>query len=100
MKENLTSLPDRIEYTGVSLYGAAGWTVALARGLGMSRSQLFEYRIGRGKRDRDIDGELIDLIDRERGAASERGVALTKLRNRLIDLVGKSRKREKRDAAA
>lgn len=88
-----TTLPQRIEYIGVGLYSRRGWTTQLARGLGMSRSQLFEYRrAGRIKSDRDIDGELIALIDRERDAAAERGVALTKLRHRLLALVAKARK--------
>jgi hypothetical protein len=82
-----TTLPQRIELVGASLYGAGrGWTKKLAIGLCMSRSQLFEYRVGRGARDRDIDGEMLDLIDRERDANAERGVALTKLRNRLLSL--------------
>ncbi|WP_256805783.1 hypothetical protein [Bradyrhizobium sp. Bra64] len=82
-----STLPQRIEIVGSSLYGAGrGWTTALARGLKMSRSQLFEYRIGRGKRDRDLDGEMLDLIDRERDANSARGMALTKLRHRLLAL--------------
>ncbi|MFK4581116.1 hypothetical protein [Bradyrhizobium ottawaense] len=94
-KFDKTTLPMRIKTVGTALFGPGrGWTVALARGLNMSRSQLFEYRIGRGKRDRDIDGEMLDLIDRERDANSARGMALTKLRNRLLSM-----RKEASDAA-
>lgn len=85
-KEN--TLPLRIEFVGTSLFGPGrGWTVTLARGLNMSRSQLFEYRrAGCIKSGRDIDGEMLALIDRERDAAAQRGVDLTKLRNRLLSM--------------
>ncbi|MBB4377242.1 hypothetical protein [Bradyrhizobium sp. SBR1B] len=86
-KPQKSTLPERIELVGAALYGAGRWTAALARGLRMSRSQLFEYRrAGRIKYGRDIDGEMLALIDRERDAAAERGVALTKLRNLLLVL--------------
>lgn len=86
-KPNKSTLPERIELVGAGIYGAGrGWTAALARGLRMSRSQLFEYRIGRGKRDRDLDGEMLELIDRERDANRARGVSLTRLRYRLLDM--------------
>lgn len=87
-----TTLPQRIESVGTSIYPGHGWTARLARGLGMSRSQLFEYRSGGGKHDRDIDGEMLALIDRERDDAAARGVALAKLRHHLLALVAKARK--------
>jgi len=91
-KFDKTTLPLRIEIVGTGLFGPGrGWTTALARGLHMSRSQLFEYRRdGRVKSGRDIDGEMLALIDRERDAAAERGVALTKLRNHLLDMCKKA----------
>jgi hypothetical protein len=94
--ETPKTLPERIEYVGTALYGTR-WTKRLAAGLRISRSQLYEYRVGRGNRDRNIDGELIDLIERERAASAARGMALTQLRNYIASLA-KARK-EKRDAA-
>jgi transcriptional regulator with XRE-family HTH domain len=97
MNESPTTLPQRIEHVGKTVFGEHGWTLRLARAMGISRSQLFEFRNGRGNRDRDIDGELIDMIERD--ATALRGAMLTRLRNQLIGIVGKARKQEKRDAA-
>lgn len=89
------TLSERIGLVSTGLFGAGrGRTTKLALGLRMSRSQLYEYLAGRGKRDRDIDGEMLDLINRERDANVERGVSLTKLRNRLLSL-----RKETSDAA-
>lgn len=99
MKESLSTQPQRIEYVGKTVFGDYGWTRRLAKALCISRSQLFEFRNGRGNRDRDIDGELIDMIERERHATALRGAMLTRLRNQIIGVVGKARKQEKRDAA-
>lgn len=99
MKENPTTLSQRIETVGTSVFGAGrGWTTALARGLKMSRSQLFEYRRG-ARTERDVDGMLLDLINRERDAAAARVSALTALRNQMLSLMARARKQERRDAA-
>jgi hypothetical protein len=97
VKETLTSLPDRIERVGKTVFGEHGWTRRLAKAMGISRSQLFEFRNGRGNRDRDIDGELIDMIERD--ATALRGAMLARLGNQMIGVVGKARKQEKRGAA-
>lgn len=74
---------ERIEWVGRSLYGAP-WRGRLAEGLRMSRVTLWSIMSGSRKSGRDIDGDMIGLIDRERDATVERATALTKLRNRLI----------------
>lgn len=80
-----TDVPGRLHYAGKYLYGT-GWRTRLAVGLDISRSTLFEWLRGNIKTDRDIDGEIVELLDRERDAASERGLELTALRRRFIAL--------------
>ncbi|OSJ32550.1 hypothetical protein BSZ19_18540 [Bradyrhizobium japonicum] len=87
------TLADRIDVVATTLYGASGRMSRLAAGLGISRSRLFDYRRGAGTA-RDIDGMMIDLIDRECDASTERVSTLTALRNRMLDLI-----KEKSDAA-
>jgi hypothetical protein len=79
---------------GTGMYGAA-WRRRLASGVGISRGTLWSIMRGANRHSRDIDGAMIDLIDRERDATAERGMMLTKLRNRLIDLVGGAQKEER-----
>ncbi|MDA9411877.1 hypothetical protein [Bradyrhizobium sp. CCBAU 45384] len=97
MKEAPQTLAERIDLVATPLYGASGRMTRLAAGLGISRSRLFDYRRG-ARTARDIDGMLIDLIDRERDAAA-RVTALTALRNQMLVLIGRARRQEKRDAA-
>lgn len=92
-----TKLPQRLEFVGTGVYGSQ-WMTRLAAAIGVSRSMLFEYRHGR-RTDRDLDGRLLDLIERERDAASERGMMLTRLRTSLIAMIGAANKRGDRDAA-
>lgn len=78
-RKNLPAdLPGRLGYVGVALYDYR-WRARLAAGLGISRTTLHQWMTG-GKRDpqRDIDAEIADLIDRERGAV------LTELRNKFL----------------
>ncbi|WP_340672366.1 hypothetical protein [Bradyrhizobium ottawaense] len=98
MKEAPKTLAERIDLVARPLYGASGRMTRLAAGLGISRSRLFDYRRG-ARTARDIDGMLIDLIDRERDAAAARVTALTALRNQMLLLIGRARRQEKRDAA-
>lgn len=78
----------RIECVGEGLYGDE-WKTRLAAGLGISRSQLFEWRRGANKTTRrDIDAELIALIDRERDASNERGLNLSRLRAKMLLMIG------------
>ena len=75
--------PGRLEYVGRALYGDQ-WRKRLAAALPVSRDTLYWWLRGAVKPHRDIDGELIDLLDRERDAAAERGVQITALRRALI----------------
>ena len=87
------TLAQRLEYVGTALYGRHGWTGRLAKGLGIGRTMLWHYRNG-DRPDRDLDVEMIDLIERERTASTMRDMELTKLRHRLVAMVGKSRAKE------
>lgn len=93
------TLAQRLEYVGTALYGRHGWTGRLAKGLGIGRTMLWHYRNGE-RPDRDIDGELLALIEREREATTMRAVELTKLRHRVVGLVGRSPNGGSGDAAA
>lgn len=76
--------PGRLEAVGIALYGSA-WRSRLAAGLNISRNTLHEWLGGSWtKARRDIDGDLVDLLDRERDAAAERGVEITAIRRQLI----------------
>ena len=71
----------RLTLVGKALYGKT-FRAKLAAGLNISRSTLFEWMRGGGKR-RDIDGELIHLIECERDAADERSIELAALSKRF-----------------
>lgn len=76
--------PGRLTAVGIGLYGTA-WRRRLATGLSISRSTLHAWLRGFWtKSKRDIDGDLLALIDAERDACAERGVSLTHLRNQLL----------------
>ena len=75
-------IPDRLALVGAVLYGKS-WRRRLAEGLHVSRSTLWEWLSGGGKR-RDIDADLIDLLDGERDAASERALLIAALRRRFM----------------
>lgn len=92
MKESPKNLAERIGLVASPLFGASGRVSKLAAGLGISRSRLFDYRRG-ARTARDIDGVLIDLIERDAAAAR-----VTALRNQMLVLVGRARCQEKRDA--
>ena len=79
----------RLRFAGEYLYGT-GWRWRLAVGLNISRSTLFEWLSGNIKTGRDIDGEIVELLDRERDAASERDLELTALRRSFIAIKGVS----------
>jgi hypothetical protein len=75
-------LAGRITLVGTALYGKS-WRRRLAVGLNVSRSTLWQWLSGAGKR-RDIDGELVELLDGERDAATERSLQIAALRRRFI----------------
>ncbi|GLH79754.1 hypothetical protein SSBR45G_46630 [Bradyrhizobium sp. SSBR45G] len=102
MTEKLKTLAKRIEHVGRALYGRF-WTVKMAAGLGISRSQLFEYRRpygGKTDRARDLDCELVALIEREQALSQERAAGLTVLRIEIERTAGIARKRSKREQEA
>jgi hypothetical protein len=70
---------------GPGLYGAF-WRRRLAAGLGISRVTLWSILSG-AKHNGDIDGAMLDLIDRERDATAERGIELTKLKRTLLSAI-------------
>ncbi|MEH2499561.1 hypothetical protein V1294_006040 [Bradyrhizobium sp. AZCC 1678] len=78
-------IPDRLALVGTTLYGKS-WRRRLAEGLNISRSTLWDWLSGAGKRRdrRDIDGDLIDLLDTECDAASERALQISALRRRFM----------------
>lgn len=89
MASKAQTLRERIKYVGVKLYGE-NWPSKLAAGLGLSRSQLFEWRVGSTKTTRrDVDSELIALVERERGAADARRLMLSRLRTALLRMTGR-----------
>lgn len=77
------ALQDRLEMVGKGVYGES-FRRRLAKGLGISRGTLWSVLSGRKRTALDVDGALLDLIDRERDATAERGVALTKLKKALL----------------
>jgi hypothetical protein len=81
-------LPGQIEFVGACLYGA-WWRRRLALALGISRTTLHAWMKGLSKSDRDVAGELLFLVDKERGAAGVRSAQLTVLRNDLIAVTGR-----------
>jgi hypothetical protein len=79
-------LPGRIELVGATLYGKS-WRRRLAHGLHISRSTLWQLLRGAGKSGRDVDGDLAELLDAERDAASERSLQIAALRRRFMAIV-------------
>jgi hypothetical protein len=72
----------RIGLVGETLYGR-DYRRRMADGLGISRSTLWEWIGGAGK-NRDIDGKLIDLLDAEADATTQRGLTISALRRRFL----------------
>lgn len=82
----LPPLPDdqrsRISVVGTTLWGR-DYRRRLAETLGISRTTLWKWMSGGGKR-RDIDADLLELLESERDAASERELAIADLRKRFL----------------
>lgn len=76
-------LPARLQFYGRKIFGKC-WKGPMAQGLGVDRSTLRLWLRGEYKSGRDIDGELIELIDRERDANAERSIELGELRKSVI----------------
>lgn len=81
----------RLAAIGKVVYGPQCWRGRLAAGLGVSQSTLRLWLGGEYKSQRDIDGELIQLIDRERDASAERSVELGDLRKAIVKSSDRSR---------
>lgn len=78
------SVPDRLRFIGVRLYGPTCWRGKLAAGLGVARSTLNLWLRGAYKSTRDIDAEIVDLLDRECDASAARSIELAQLRRCII----------------
>ena len=74
--------PGRISEVGVTLWGR-DYKRRLAAALNVSRTTLWKWMHGGGKR-RDIDGDLLELLETERDAASERELQIAQLRKRFL----------------
>lgn len=74
--------PGRIAEVGVTLWGR-DYRRRLAEALGISRTTLWKWLHGGGKR-RDIDADLEELLETERDAASDRQLKIADLRRRFI----------------
>jgi hypothetical protein len=74
--------PGRISEVGTTLWGR-DYRRRLAEALGISRTTLWKWMAGGGKR-RDIDADLEELLETERDAASERELQIADLRRRFI----------------
>ncbi|MCU1348961.1 MAG: hypothetical protein JWO56_1991 [Acidobacteria bacterium] len=72
----------RLATVGAELYGKS-WRRRLAAGLGISRSTLHSWIRDASRTARDIDGELIRLLDAEREACTTRWLRLGAMRKRL-----------------
>jgi hypothetical protein len=75
-------LAGRIMLVRTTLYGKS-WRRRVAVGLNISRSTLWQLLRGAGKR-RNVDGELVELLDCERDAANERSLQIAALRRRFM----------------
>lgn len=82
--------PTRLELVGTTLFGG-NYKHRLAKALGMGRTKFWKVMSGHGKRA-DLDGDIIEVLDAEADAATQRGIAIGALRRRFI------REREKNDA--
>ncbi|WP_375312832.1 hypothetical protein WHZ77_06010 [Bradyrhizobium sp. A5] len=76
-------LPGRLELVGTTLYGSQ-WRRRLAAGLRIGRATLHGWMTGAWEPVRDVDGELIALLDSERDAAAARGLQIASLRRMMI----------------
>lgn len=86
-----TDVPERLEFYGTTIFGAKCWRGKLAAGLSIAPSTLRLWLNGEYKSDRDIDGEVLDLIERERDVSAERNVELGELRKRILKSSDRSR---------
>jgi hypothetical protein len=70
----------------------------MAQGLNMSRSQLFNYRIGRCKSHKERDADLVALIERDAATGRKASLDLLKIE---VERAAAARREQKeaRDAA-
>lgn len=77
------SIPARLTLVGRLLYGKT-FKAKLADGLGISRNTLWEWMNGGGKlARRNINADLIELLDSERDGAAERSIQIAALTKQL-----------------
>lgn len=72
---------DRIDLVGTTVWGRE-YRDPMARALGIGKTLL--WRLRKGESRRNIDSELIDLLDAQSDAAAERGLEIAALRKRFI----------------
>lgn len=81
------TLPGRIEFVGERLYGR-DWRGAVAHALGVHRATLWRWLAGK-RTSRDIDTDLVALIDAERDVAAARSVEIGQLQRTLLAFVNR-----------
>ena len=79
------TLPGRIEFVGEKLYGR-DWRGAVARGLGVHRATLWRWLAGK-RTSRDIDADLVAMVDAKRDVAAARSVEIGALQRALLAFV-------------
>jgi hypothetical protein len=79
------TLPGRIEFVGERLYGR-DWRGAVARGLGVHRATLWRWLAGK-RTSRDIDADLVAMVDAKRDVAAARSVEIGALQRALLAFV-------------
>ena len=76
------TLPGRIEFVGERLYGR-DWRGAVARGLSVHRATLWRWLAGK-RTSRDIDTDLVAMVDAERDVAAARSDEIGRLQRTLF----------------
>ena len=79
------TLPGRIEFVGEKLYGR-DWRGAVARGLGVHRATLWRWLAGK-RTSRDINADLVAMVDAERDVAAARSDEIGALQRTLLAFV-------------
>jgi hypothetical protein len=79
------TLPGRIEFVGERLYGR-DWRGAVARGLGVHRATLWRWLAGK-RTSRDIDADLVAMVETERDVAAARSDEVGRLQRTLLAFV-------------
>jgi hypothetical protein len=79
------TLPGRIEFVGERLYGR-DWRGAVAHALGVHRATLWRWLAGK-RTSRDIDADLVAMVDAGRDVAAARSDEIRRLQRTLLAFV-------------